>query len=776
MSVQYIGGTQPYQSAADLVKPAVATPAPQTTPTPQTPTAPTPSQTPQTAPQQTNGIDPSVVALMHGLKTAEGAVGNYTAVGDGGTAAGAGQWSNQFNGKVQPLAAGEIPNNFKGEAQKYGLDPNDFSPENQNKVLYAEISAGKAAGLTPEQILSAHNSGDPNKYLTAPTGNGQVGAYDVAGYVKRAMTAAQQYAQQNSPQNGSVISPLQPSGPTNAITGDTSSPSIGGFTGNIVKSGANLLGNLGEAVLHPIQTVQNIGGAAVGGLDELGGQTNDETAKFDNLKNYFVQRYGGVSNLESTMYQDPVGFIADLSTVLGGGAGALGLAGKGAEIAGAAGAASKIADVGNALGKASELTNPLTPVVAGTGALLNKGAGVGGFIASQATGLDRSTIAQIITNPESFTADQIANASRAGIAHDIETALQNKETELSDTGKSYSPYRETPSPIETAPDYLDNAFREGAGVEVKDGVITPTSGSLVRNTADINKLQQIYNLYKPDFLNGTMDSNKFLNLRSDLAEKANFGNGLTKNLERAAAGIRDDLNKTYRTQVPGLDAKDELYSAQKPEFDKLRKGILDKEGNLQESAINKIANAGGKGKDLFLEKLEQIEPGITKRLQIQKAIEDIERSGENKVGTYARALEPGGALVALATGHIGIAAGALTALILSNPSAAVKILSVFGKNKELISAVISKLAQAANMSTVANRASGSAIQPQDQKSTEALRPTTGSTDTQSNTTTGNQLENSSSIESLASNKGFDLSGARAAGYSDADIIGFLEGK
>ena len=169
-------------------------------------------------PSDPSQADSSVVALMHGIKTNEGTNGNYNGSGDEGTAAGTGQWSNQVNGVPQPLQKGQIPANFAGQAKQYGLNPDDFSPENQNKVMYSAIAADKKAGLTPEQILSKWNSGDPNKYLNSATstGTGPVGAYDVASYVKNGMSAAQQYAQET---NGAT----QQTTPDSTSNQDTSS-------------------------------------------------------------------------------------------------------------------------------------------------------------------------------------------------------------------------------------------------------------------------------------------------------------------------------------------------------------------------------------------------------------------------------------------------------------------------------------------------------------------------------------------------------------------------
>lgn len=167
---------------------------------PPAPSGALPATQPVSLPQ-TDQLDPSIVALMHGIKTSEGTNGDYNAIGDEGTAAGIGQWSNESNGVPQKLQQGQIPANFQGEARQYGLNPNDFSPANQNQVMYASIAADKQAGLSPEQILSKWNSGSPNAYLTNPVEGSSVsatGTSDVAAYVQRGMAAAQEYAQANN--------------------------------------------------------------------------------------------------------------------------------------------------------------------------------------------------------------------------------------------------------------------------------------------------------------------------------------------------------------------------------------------------------------------------------------------------------------------------------------------------------------------------------------------------------------------------------------------------
>ncbi len=145
-----------------------------------------------------NTTDKSIVNLMHGIKKQESNF-NYNIVGDKGTSAGVGQWSNQVNGKVVPLKKGEIPTNFKNDAKQFGLDENDFSPENQNKVMYMRLVDRKKKGYSPEEIVSEWNSGDRKKYLSANSkGIGQVGQYDVANHVNNVMRYATEYAKRNA--------------------------------------------------------------------------------------------------------------------------------------------------------------------------------------------------------------------------------------------------------------------------------------------------------------------------------------------------------------------------------------------------------------------------------------------------------------------------------------------------------------------------------------------------------------------------------------------------
>ena len=120
-------------------------------------------------------LDPTAVTLAKSIRQVE-SQGNYNAKGASGEF-GTGQW---------------MPGNFEAAATKYGLNPTDKSPINQDKVLYYQIEEQLKAGHSQSQVASWWNSG---KY--DPTGN--VGTnkqgvkYDTPGYVAQVQQAYQKF-------------------------------------------------------------------------------------------------------------------------------------------------------------------------------------------------------------------------------------------------------------------------------------------------------------------------------------------------------------------------------------------------------------------------------------------------------------------------------------------------------------------------------------------------------------------------------------------------------
>lgn len=116
--------------------------------------------------------------------------------------------------------------------------------------------------------------------------------------------------------------------------------SLAGFGSNVVTSGANFLGGMYNAVRHPIDTVTGLGKIAAGAAEMIPGSSSipgvgdaithmvgdhkaDAQAFFDSYK----KKYGSLDALKETLYNDPVGALADASMVLDPIAGGLKVAG-----------------------------------------------------------------------------------------------------------------------------------------------------------------------------------------------------------------------------------------------------------------------------------------------------------------------------------------------------------------------------------------------------------------------------------------------------------------
>lgn len=135
--------------------------------------------------------------------------------------------------------------------------------------------------------------------------------------------------------------------------------------------------------MHPIDTAKGLGNLGLGVAEKVipGEQSHEQYA--DAMGKFFVDRYGGMENLKKTMAEDPVGFLADVSTVVTGGAG---LAAKGLGTASKAGrVATAIAHPVRQLGKgAAEVVGALGTHTGGTSLRTAAAAGAKGGAASKA--------------------------------------------------------------------------------------------------------------------------------------------------------------------------------------------------------------------------------------------------------------------------------------------------------------------------------------------------------------------------------------------------------
>lgn len=117
-------------------------------------------------------VDRDALNLTRAIALTESGQGgkpNYTVSGKSGER-GAYQW---------------MPGNFEAAAKAAGLNPSDFSPENQDKVAYYQVKKYKDQGYQPWEIASLWNSGSPDKWKDHKGVNKYGVAYDTPAHVAK---------------------------------------------------------------------------------------------------------------------------------------------------------------------------------------------------------------------------------------------------------------------------------------------------------------------------------------------------------------------------------------------------------------------------------------------------------------------------------------------------------------------------------------------------------------------------------------------------------------
>lgn len=431
---------------------------------------------------------------------------------------------------------------------------------------------------------------------------------------------------------------------------------------NLTQSAMNFASGVKDIVSNPIDTLKTVGGIVGGagskilestvgkGIEKITGQPiqKTDTQVFDNFTTALKQRYGSLEALQKTATEDPLGFGADVLSVLEGGAGLVG----------------KTQQLNKGLSTVSNIVTK--PISKTAGAISDVTSATTKFGISQATGLNPETISEVIKNPQKFK--NINPELRVETAKQVKSALDTRAKELSETGKGYDVIRNS-TDIVTIPENTIKTVLEKYGVKLDENnkiITSPESRPL--SQTDKASLQNFIDNYGSEKV---LSSNAFLNTREALSNLAKYEQGKTNLSTQISRDLRATYDDLGKTQIKGLKELDTEFAPEKQLISQIKKDIIAPDGTLKDGAISKIANITGKGKEKVLERIKQVVPDIEERVNLIKAVEDIERTSGIKVGTYTRA---GAGLVGLSTGNIPIIIGA----ILAQPQIAVPLLKGAG--------------------------------------------------------------------------------------------------
>lgn len=658
-------------------------------------------------PQPTQ-LDPQLVNLAKSIRQTESG-GNFQAKGASGE-----YGAYQFTDST-----------WKAQAPKFGVTVplKEATPEQQNEVAYKQLAEWKQKNPTWNvgNFASAWNAGagEANAYTgTFSNGKPSVGTnsmgvkYSVPDYAKSVANAYQTIKA-----GGDVGA--DPNNPSSVASQATESPSVSGFIGNVASSAGNVVSGLAQAIMHPIDTASNLLGMAGGAIEKPFGVHNEDTQKFDNLVGFLKNRYGGDSlsqvmgHIAHTAYTDPVGMALDLSTVIDG-------VGAGVSALSKVSDAAEITKAATLLKSASDTLNPISAAAKIAKPVANAGMTATRSIASHLFSLsDPASVSEVLDNPSLFSKTAREGMDRAGLAEDFGKAIDDLHGAVREGGAAYKTIATGGDVIKAPENWIQDVLTKGTSAveagskdipfglklenipgDIVKGTpdtlkVTADTNSFTRNPSDIAAIQHFVDTWgsKTDFT-----PKEFLNMRSDLSALSKFGKEIGRNdaAELVSKALRADANKTMRPQIRGLKNLDETQAPIIERYNQVKKDFLTTGPNGYEfkpGAINKIANATGKGKDVLLQRMEQISPGITKRIQIMKAIEDWESASKAKVGAYTRGIVEGGGLM---TGQLHVIAAA----IITNPAVALPLLRGLGWSAAKMRPLLDLLKKVVNTSSL----------------------------------------------------------------------------
>ncbi len=562
-------------------------------------------------------LDPTIVNLTKAIRQTESG-GNFSAKGASGE-----YGAYQF-----------LPTTFTNLSQKYlgqKVDLQSATPQQQNEVAYKQMADWKAKGYNVGQIASMWNAGEgePNAYTgTFSNGKPAVGTnsmgvkFDVPTYAKKVATNYQTFKQQTGGTTTDVPQPEQ-------------SPSVGGFVQNTFSSAGKVLGGLGQAVMHPIDTVSNIASTAAGGVEKLFGANNQDTQNFDNLVNVYKNKYGGSSigevakNIAHTFYTDPVGTALDLSVVLDGAGAVLGRVGQAGDIAKASelaktsdfisttkgildsgspeaikalqtpGTLTKISD---ALKTAADYSNPITAIGKGAGSLLN----VGGKLASESLGLTTGAGSGAIKG--AFQAGTeggaAASAFRSGISGGEESvnALAQTATDAfkqikSDQQTAYQTQLEaikngehtlTSETIKPIVDKFDELLNKFDVIKGKNGELDFSNSNLESEAGSMTDIKQISQKIE-QYRKGTININPSTidKLKQFIADRYTGGSRGSAFTTPLADTVRTVLKKN----VSGYEKLTGDYAQTARDLKDIQQGLSVGGKAAKETLVKKLTNA-----------------------------------------------------------------------------------------------------------------------------------------------------------------------------------------
>lgn len=373
---------------------------------------------------------------------------------------------------------------------------------------------------------------------------------------------------------------------------------------NSPASAFNFGKNIVGAVAHPIDTVEAVGSLGIGSIEKIAQKIgvplatiksfNDELGISDKHPQVAEQfwgmmadRYGSWKDIKKTIAKDPIGLLADASTVLGGAGSVLGATSRAGGIG---------ATVGNTLRRAGEVTDPFNvtkPLIKGAGRVasvtMGDVASRGGHTAieqgfkagAEGPGPLRPSSGDRIFNrasKEKIVPDQIVSMARGAVDNMRNQMLSDYARDIVSTKQSTKPLVWTD---------IIKAIQDAEERVTHQAKLNPAFVDVI-NEPGYKRIQEIKQDMVNYFVNGANTASDFDSLKQKIGT-------LMKSLpddERAAyaaiSPIYDAVKATIIKQVPKYGEVMEKYESMRNQIDEVERTLSLKNGATTDTAMRKL--------------------------------------------------------------------------------------------------------------------------------------------------------------------------------------------
>ena len=288
-------------------------------------------------------------------------------------------------------------------------------------------------------------------------------------------------------------------------------------------------------------------------------------------------------------------------------------------------------------------------------------------------GISKPSQQAIKTTPELYKQARTWALTRETATDEVVSTLKKRLWELSDTGKEYNTIRQSTvtMPKQDFGKILDDFFKENdiskIDMPVKDRKVVQQAIDYISEYDDV------------------LSAKNGLSLRRKLDDLADWSTEATGEGKRLIRRLRGKVDEYLGSKIPWLKDLDAKYAPEVAFLKKVKAGILNADWTIKDSAISYVSNIVGKGKEVKLDRLEQLLPWIWQKVRALKSFEEVQAISSMKTGSVARQL---GGIITGST--LGWPIWLVAWFVATNPNLVAFALEKYGMAKKAIQELLKK--------------------------------------------------------------------------------------